>query len=67
MPAPLKLGIIGDVHAEHHRLTLTLDYLYDQGINQIACTGDLSDGVGDLDETVENPHGSQCHYRCGQP
>jgi predicted phosphodiesterase len=52
MPAPLKLGIIGDVHAEHHRLTLTLDYLYNQGINQIACTGDLSDGVGDLDETV---------------
>ena len=46
MPASLKLGIIGDVHAEHHRLTLTLDYLYDQGINQIACTGDLSDGVG---------------------
>ena len=53
MPTPLKLGIIGDVHAEHHRLTLTLDYLYDQGINQIACTGDLSDGAGDLDKTVE--------------
>ena len=53
MAAAFKLGIIGDVHAEHRRLTLTLDYLRNEGINQIACTGDLSDGIGDLDETVE--------------
>ena len=53
MAAASKLGIIGDVHAEHRRLTLTLDYLRNEGINQIACTGDLSDGIGDLDETVE--------------
>ena len=53
MSTPLKLGIIGDVHAEHRRLALALENLRSQNITHIACTGDLSDGKGDLDETVE--------------
>ena len=41
-----RLGVIGDVHAEHNRLGLALDYLQAAGVDQIICTGDIVDGRG---------------------
>ena len=44
-----RIGIIGDVHAEHDRLAVALEFLASQGVDGLICTGDLPDGVGDLD------------------
>lgn len=50
--APLgKLGLIGDVHTEDVLLEQVLDFLETQGLDAIACTGDVSDGGGDIDRT----------------
>ena len=48
-----KIGIIGDVHAEHKRLALALSWLESQGVDSIICTGDVADGVGDIDATCD--------------
>lgn len=44
-----RIGIIGDVHAEHQRLATALNYLNSAKVDGILCTGDLPDGRGDLD------------------
>ena len=50
--APLvRVGVIGDVHAEHHRLEKVLDWLAGQNVDAIICTGDLADGRGCIDRT----------------
>ncbi len=41
-----RLGLIGDVHAEHERLEQALDFLNDAGVDDIICTGDIVDGSG---------------------
>ncbi|MDA0979126.1 MAG: metallophosphoesterase family protein [Proteobacteria bacterium] len=41
-----RLGVIGDVHAEHNRLELALDKLAMLGAEDIICTGDIVDGSG---------------------
>ena len=43
-----RIGIIGDVHAEHSRLAAALEFLLNQRVDALICTGDLPDGVGDL-------------------
>ena len=48
-----KIGIIGDVHAEHERLALALNWLESQGVDTIICTGDVADGQGDIDATCD--------------
>ena len=44
-----RIGIIGDVHAEHRRLETALRVLKDEHVDVVLCTGDLADGRGDLD------------------
>ncbi len=41
-----RLGVIGDVHAEHHRLASAIDFLRDEAVDDIVCTGDIVDGLG---------------------
>ena len=44
-----RLGVIGDVHAEHERLAAALEHLTREGVDAICCTGDVADGTGDVD------------------
>ncbi|MEM9622243.1 MAG: metallophosphoesterase family protein [Pseudomonadota bacterium] len=48
-----KIGIIGDVHAEHVHLQTAIQHLKEQGADVLLCTGDLADGEGDLDRCVD--------------
>ena len=48
-----KIGIVGDVHAEHERLEFALNWLQSQGVDTIVCTGDVADGQGDIDATCD--------------
>ncbi len=43
-----RLGIIGDVHAEHAHLELALDHLQNANVDAIVCTGDIVDGEGSV-------------------
>ena len=43
-----KIGIVGDVHAEHEGLAAALKHLTSLGAQLIICTGDIADGEGDL-------------------
>ena len=45
----MRLGLIGDVHAEDELLELTIDALHREGVDRVLCTGDLVDGHGDVD------------------
>ncbi|MBX3260902.1 MAG: metallophosphoesterase family protein [Labilithrix sp.] len=45
----MRLGLIGDVHAEDVHLKLTLDALREARVERVLCTGDLVDGPGDVD------------------
>ncbi len=47
----MRLGLIGDVHAEDERLRLALGHLamHVGGVDRILCTGDVVDGQGDVD------------------
>ncbi len=50
--APLRrLGLIGDVHAEDVLLECALRFLEAEGLDVIACTGDVPDGGGDIDRS----------------
>jgi len=50
--APLRrLGLIGDVHTEDALLESTLRFLEGESLDAVACTGDVSDGGGDIDRS----------------
>jgi predicted phosphodiesterase len=44
-----RIGAIGDIHAEHHRLELALCYLRDLSPDLILAVGDVVDGLGDVE------------------
>ncbi len=48
-----RLGMIGDVHAEHDRLEAALAFLSDEAPDAIICTGDIVDGRGCPDTCVK--------------
>ena len=48
-----RIGLIGDVHAEHDRLAQALNFLQSAKVDVILCTGDLPDGRGDLDRCCQ--------------
>jgi len=48
-----KLGVIGDVHAEHHRLEAALEHLGYLETDAIVCTGDIVDGIGCPNESIK--------------
>lgn len=45
----MRVGLIGDVHAEDERLAATLAALHQAKADLVLCTGDLVDGYGDVD------------------
>ncbi len=45
----MRLGLIGDVHAEDERLAATLSALSQAKVDLVLCTGDVVDGHGDVD------------------
>lgn len=46
-PSPVhRVGVIGDVHGEHERLDVVLDWLTGQSVDAVICTGDIADGRG---------------------
>ncbi len=47
-----RIGIIGDVHAEHRHLERALTHLQNCQVDAIVCTGDIVDGDGDVDACV---------------
>lgn len=48
-----RIGIIGDVHAEHRHLEASLEFLSQQQLDAVVCTGDVTDGIGDINRCVE--------------
>jgi len=48
-----RLGVIGDVHAEDHRLAAAIKDLQQRGVDAIVCTGDIVDGEGCPDRCIE--------------
>ena len=51
----MRLGLIGDVHAEDERLRVALGHLAlrSGGVDRILCTGNVVDGPGDVDRACE--------------
>jgi predicted phosphodiesterase len=47
----MRLGLIGDVHAEDERLRVALSALAAERVDRILCSGDIVDGPGDVDRT----------------
>lgn len=48
----MRIGLIGDVHAEDENLRVTLDaFSREHRVDRVLCTGDLVDGLGDVDRT----------------
>jgi predicted phosphodiesterase len=45
----MRIGLIGDVHAEDERLLVALTALAREGVDRILCSGDVADGHGDVD------------------
>lgn len=48
-----RIGLIGDVHAEHDALRFVIDELARLGAETLLQVGDIADGAGDLDATIE--------------
>lgn len=44
----VRVGIVGDVHAEDEALELVLDELTRRGVDALLCVGDVVDGPGDV-------------------
>lgn len=47
----MRLGLIGDVHAEDERLRLAIAHLAREKVDHVLCVGNLVDGHGDVDLT----------------
>lgn len=47
-----RVGLIGDVHAEHDTLAFVIDELTRLGVDALLQVGDIADGPGDLDATI---------------
>jgi len=45
----VRLGLIGDVHAEDDLLERALDRLFRERVDRVLCTGDIVDGHGSVD------------------
>lgn len=61
----MKLGVLGDVHAEDLCLAAALAFMRGLSVDAILCVGDIVDGAGDLPATrsIETPRGKLllCH------
>jgi predicted phosphodiesterase len=54
-PAELlrRIGVLGDIHCEDGRLAAALEFLQTQALDLICAVGDLVDGPGDVNRTIE--------------
>lgn len=52
-PVARRIGLIGDVHAEHARLETAISTLLAAGADTLICTGDICDGPGDIERCIE--------------
>ena len=43
----MRLGVFGDIHAEHRRVEIALRFFAREGVDQILFVGDVVDGEGD--------------------
>ena len=48
----MKLGLIGDVHAEDDALAQALAHFREERVDHVLCVGDIADGQGDLERCV---------------
>lgn len=48
-----RIGVIGDVHAEHAKLAAALAVLGERRVELVVATGDIVDGTGSVDECCE--------------
>lgn len=48
-----RIGVLGDIHCENERLEIALRYFSDQRLDLICSVGDIVDGPGDPNRTVE--------------
>lgn len=60
-----KIGIIGDVHSEHGRLRRALDWLEQQSVDAIVCTGDVADGRGCIEQSWRALQSARVHTVSG--
>lgn len=49
----MRFGLIGDVHAEDQRLRVALEALGREQVDRVLCTGDVVDGLGDVNRSFE--------------
>ena len=47
----MRVGLLGDVHAEDVRLERALARLKNENVDDVLCVGDIADGHGDLSRT----------------
>ena len=45
-----RIGVIGDIHAQHVRLASALAALEERGVELVLATGDIADGSGSVEE-----------------
>ncbi len=51
---PLKrIGVLGDIHCENARLAAALQFFQTQNLDMICAVGDMVDGPGDPNQTIE--------------
>lgn len=48
-----RLGLLGDIHCEDERLATALAFLQTQALDLLCAVGDLVDGPGDVNRTIE--------------
>ena len=48
-----RIGLIGDVHAEHQRLAAAITHLQELEAEVLICTGDIVDGTGCPDTSID--------------
>jgi putative phosphoesterase len=49
-----RIGVIGDIHCEDVRLEASLQFLAAQQLDMICTVGDIVDGPGDVNRTIES-------------
>lgn len=47
-----RVGVLGDVHAQHRALASALAFFRAEGVDVVLSVGDVVDGPGDVEETV---------------
>ena len=51
-----RIGILGDIHCEDGRLAAALEFLQTQQLDLICAVGDIVDGPGDVNRTIDLLH-----------